>query len=271
MQKLLKTALAAATLFVVGCQQGEERQPPADAPEPEAHAPRLPTVEQPMDRASLLQAVAAAASAAGLGRDDGAAQRKLDGKTFEVRIRFACEMPTQGAGTAAPFGVSFEDERRTLRVRAAPDLTIKDPAVAQVAGESVEGVEGFWMRRPWLLSDGCPAAAPEPAGNAGPVAVPPSGQRVGLAEFYVSTDSRIGRRKGRPFEATLTLPAGEQPSRQGYNLVLSGRLRQLGSGRVVSCRIADRDVPPECIVSAEFDHVWIEHPQTHAIIAEWTS
>ena len=268
MQKLLTTALAAATVLVAGCQQSEDRQPIANAPEPEAPAPRLPTVEQPMDRTGLLEAVAAATSAAALGHPDGDAQRKLDGKTFEVRIRFGCAAPSQGGGTAGPFGVSFDGDSRTLKVRAAPDLTMDNPNVAQLAGAGVEAVEGFWMRRPWLLSDGCPIAVAAPVTTD---EVPPSGQRIGLAEFFGATDSRTGRRKDRAYEATSILPAGEQPSREGYNLVLSGRLKMRESGSVVTCRIAGRDVAPECIVSAAFDHVWIEHPQSRAVIAEWTS
>lgn len=268
MHKLLKTALAAATVVIAGCQQSEQSQATANAPEPEAPAPRLPTVKQPMDRAGLLQTVAAAASAAGLGRQDGDAQRRLDGRTFEVRIRFGCRAPSQGGGTGGPFTVSFDDESRTLRVRAAPDLTLDDPNVAQLAGAGVEAVEGFWMRRPWLLNDGCPVAGPAPGESD---EVPPSGERIGLAEFFGEKDSRIGRRNDRAYEATSILPAGEPPSLEGYNLVLSGRLEKLGSGRVVTCRIAGREAPPECIVSATFDHVWIEHPRTRAVIAEWTS
>jgi len=262
MQKLLTTALAAVVLLGA-CRQEVKEEPTVNAPEPEAPAPRLPAVERPLDRAGVLQAVGAAASAAGLGRNDAAAQRRLDGKTFEVRIRFGCANSGAAGSDPGPFGVRFEEDSRTLRVRAAPDLTIDDPAVAQIAGEGVEAVEGFWMRRPWLLADGCPAGAANPAQA--------FSQRVGLAQFYGAADSRIGQRKDRAYEATATLADDERPSLQGYNLVLSGRLRKLASGRVVSCSLAGRDAPPQCVVSAEFDHVWIEHPQTHAVLAEWNS
>ena len=265
MQKLLKTALAATSLAVVSCQPPAREDLATNAVEPKAPARRLPAIEQPMDRAGLLQAVAAAASATALGRDNVDNQRKLEGKTFEVRIRFGCARSGSGNVETGPFGVRFDEDSRTLRVRAAPDLTIDDPAVAKLADDGVEAIEGFWMRRPWLLSDGCPVAGNEA------VAVVPSSQRVGLAQLFGATDSRTGQRKNRAYESTSILPEGEQPSLQGYNLVLSGRLKRPGSGRVITCRIAGRDLPPECVVSAEFDHVWIEHPQSHAILAEWTS
>jgi hypothetical protein len=292
MQKLGNGCLAAAVLATLGACQPEEQQP-ADVnrseAEPPAPAPLLPQVESRLDRAALLQAVRAAASATALGRDDAEAQRKLDGKKFEVHIRFGCasSVPTPGAAAVGPFNVRFDPEERTLRVRAAPDLTLGDPQVAQLAGQDIEAVEGFWMRRPWLLADGCPvepsmpreaaqgdqlstkggdrAAAPEAA------EAPPTGQRIGLAQFFATTDSRTGRRDHRAYEATSTLGVDEQPSPEGYNLVLAGRLRKLESGRVISCRLNGSDLPPDCVVSAEFDRVWIEHPQSKAIIAEWSS
>ena len=66
------------------------------------------------------------------------------------------------------------------------------------------------------------------------------------------------------------LREGEQPSPEGYNLVLSGRLRQLPGGRVIACRLTNPDVPPDCILSVLFDRVWIERPETKAIVAEWS-
>lgn len=281
MQKLGKCSLAAAGLTVLAsCQQQAPEQPTVNQPAVEAPASRLPKIEPPVDRAGLLQAARAAASAAALGRDDAEVQRKLDGKAFEVRIRFGCAPagPAEEAAAEGPFNVRFEPDERTLRVRAAPDLTLDDPQVAQIAGEGIEAVEGFWMRRPWLLADGCPVApvqaqAPGAGEPAAPeaAAAPPAGQRVGIAQFFSATDSRVGRRNQRAYEATSTLGAAEQPSPKGYNLVLSGRLRKLPSGPVISCRVGNRESPPDCIVSAEFDRAWIENPGTRAIIAEWSS
>ncbi|HEX6219079.1 MAG TPA: hypothetical protein VFZ35_07380, partial [Sphingomicrobium sp.] len=196
--------------------------------------PPIPIAEPPMDRSGLLLAVARAASAAALGRDDVADQRRLDGRRLEIRIRFGCpngvERPMAAAMAAAPFGIGFEPEKRTLRVRATPDLTLDSAGVKALGGEEVEAVEGFWIYRPWLLTDGCPAipqaAAPEAEEEDGetgeqsrdePQADPepaPRGSRVGIAHFFTKSDPRTGRRDNRSYEATKILAEGEEPSRQ---------------------------------------------------------
>jgi hypothetical protein len=251
--------------------------------------PRLPLVEPPLDRGALLLAAAKAASAAALGQDDATDQRHLDGRRFEVRIRFGCAIAAQvPPSNDTPFNVQFDTEERTLRIRALPDLTLADPRVAALVRGSVEAVEGFWMRRPWLLSDGCPARPPQPQKDDGQepddssaeeaatrtsaaVSSPQPRQRVGVARFYSPTDSRTVRREGRAYQVTKVLDANEQPSAQGYNLVLAGRLRELAAGRVISCAILSAEGPPDCVISAEFHRVWIETPDTKDVLAEWGS
>ena len=246
--------------------------------------PQLPVAEPPMDRAALLLATVGAASAIGLGRDDSDEQRRLDGNAFELRIRFGCggaSPPPQG--NKGSFAVRYEAKDRTLRIRAAPDLTLEDPVIKQLASEPVEAVEGFWLRRPWLLEDGCPAALPEaqadvpvqegasrPEDDTVARAVSaPRYQRIGVAQFFTDADSRTGRRDKRPYETTKILAEDEQPSRDGYNLVLSGRLRKLASGRVIACQVQSRDIAPDCVISVEFDRARIENPETRQTIAEW--
>ena len=94
---------------------------------------------------------------------------------------------------------------------------------------------------------------------------------MGVAQFFTKTDPRTGRRDHRPYEATETLGEGKRPSAEGYNLVLSGRLRAQPLGRVISCHATDVDAPPQCIVSADFDRVWIENPRSKEILANWGS
>lgn len=295
---LRASALALLPLTVVsGCQPNAGNESVNDETANRVSPlPRLPVVEPPIDRAALLKAVADAASSAALGRDDASEQRPLDGKRFEVRIRFGCApadpglsepgtaQPKSNAPKAAPFKVQFNDKDRTLRVSAAPDLSLSDPTVAQLAGEGVEAVEGFWMNRPWLLSDGCAVQTASPAQTkTEPVASKDkdqetqpelmgsanSGQRVGLAQFFTIADSRTQRRDHRAYEATKVLKEGELPSPQGYNLVMSGRLRQLQGAKVIACRTLNLNSPPECVVSAEFDRVWMENPTSRDVIAEW--
>ena len=87
-----------------------------------------------MNRSAVLQAVAKAASAAALGRDDAAEQRSLDGDRFEVRIRFGCAVAGGAAAPAkGPFNVRFDEKERTLRLRATPDLDHADALCAPAA------------------------------------------------------------------------------------------------------------------------------------------
>lgn len=234
-----------------------------------------------MDREALLLAAAHAASAAAAGTNDMAAQRTLEGKRFDVRIRFGCPMagPVAPNPNEGPFNVRFDEKARTLRVRASPDLTLDDPQAAAIAGGKAEAVEGFWMYRPWLLEARCPVV-PKPAGleadapafpsESGKESPEPAGVRVGLAQFYTEEDARTGRRDGRPFEATKVLEADQKPSVQGYDLVLSGRLAPAPGGKIVNCRVESASAPPDCIVSADIERVRIERPGTNELVAEWS-
>jgi hypothetical protein len=290
--KWTAVAVAVGALSLVACRQQPENQTVENEVGNEVNSlPSLPIAEPPMNRSAMLLAVAKVASAVALGRDGVAEQRGLDGKRFEVRIRFGCVGPSGPASAAGPFNVRFDEEERTLRIRATPDLSQTDPRVAALGGEAVEAVEGFWMYRPWLLDAGCPAppsapseAASESEESATAVATaveaeeqprtaapPTAGQRVGIAHFFTKADSRAGRRDRRAYEATKVLPEGRQPSRAGYDLVLSGRLATVSGGKVINCRIQGPNTPPECIVSTEFDRVRIETPGTKEVVAEWSN
>jgi hypothetical protein len=238
-----------------------------------------------MDRAALLLAVAKAASAAALGQDDLAVQRKLDAKKFELRIRFGCEGRVTSKSPQS-FGVRFEPDTKTLRLRAAPNLTLDDSWITELAGETIEAAEGFLLERPWLLTAGCsrptntvPEQEDLPLNETNPDAVAPKGspdqfsaqtrtQRVGIAQFFTEEDPRTSRRDQRAYEVTKVLKDDERPSAQGYDLVLSGRLRRL-HGRVISCRVERADLPPDCLIAVEFGPVWIEAPATNEVLAEW--
>ncbi|HEX6410552.1 MAG TPA: hypothetical protein VFZ88_08160 [Sphingomicrobium sp.] len=293
--------LFAGALLTGACRQDPENAAIENGSENAAlPLPPLPVAEPPIGREALLLAAARAGSAAALGRNDAAWQRELDGKRFEVRTRFGC--PASGSETegGSRFEVRFDERDRTLRLRAAPDLSLNDKAIAGLSSEAVEAVEGFWIQRPWLLADGCPrvpqlsqdsrqpeASGPassgegearsppaepgRPASRAGEVPPPTPYPRIGIAEFFTDVDSRTGRRDHRAYEASKVLKEGEQPSAEGYNLVLSGRLRAQPLGRVISCAVVGIDAPPQCVVSAQIDRVWIEQPESKQIIAEWSS
>lgn len=268
---------------LVACQPSAEEEVVANASINQVPpTPRLPISDPPIDRAGLLQAVGQAASATALGQDDARQQRLLEGRVFKVGIRFGCAAPAPPSD-GRPFSIDFNTDDRTLRIRAAPDLTPDHPLVATLASQGAEAVEGFWIPRPWLLQEGCPLVPPPATADAGNPALPkpaddmpassspPTLQRIGLAQFFTESDPRSGRRDKRPFEATKVLGTDEQPSPRGYNLVLSGRLKRPPHGRIIACRSGGLDVPPDCVISADFDRIWIERPDSKAIVAEWAS
>jgi hypothetical protein len=291
---ILPLALCAA---LAACQPASEDEAPADSAANEAtlNLPSVPRPEPPLDRAGILTAVAQAASATAAGIEDSAAHRSLDGKPFEFRIRFGCRGPSPDLREAM-FGWTLDQESGTLRVRATPTISAGQGIVQRVAGEEFEAAEGFWVPRPWLLESACPAAAavrPAPTkaqaapAAAGPAAKkgrdvpapvedeqetespPPAWPKVGIAQFFRDTDPRTGRRGTQPYETVKTLDLEQPISSQGFNLVISGRLRALPGQRVIACVSRGADAPPDCIVSARIDRVRLERPDTEEILAEW--
>lgn len=281
----LSTAAVLGAIILVGCRSHQPAEAESDNVANEsAPLPSLPVVEPPFNRTRLLLTVARAASSHSVGADDANIQRTLDGKQFEVRLRFGCGDQGPGRGD---YGWSVDPDGRTLRLRAVPTLSLNDEMVRSVAGEKVEAAEGFWLSRPWLLHAACPATrttarasaptGPQPAADGSGQAMPrrqyaaPTIQRIGIAQFFTVDDPRTGRRIDRPFEAVKQLKEGESIGNQGFNLVLAGRLRARDDGRVILCAGNGRDRPPDCIVSADVDRVWIERPEDKAVMAEWSA
>jgi hypothetical protein len=256
-----------------------ERQPPVDETPTVNVADKAPPVavsEPPLDRAGLVIAAIRVASAISAGEDDRALQQKLDGRRFEVRMRFGCT-----AAASETRGWRFKEDDRSLRLQVTPDLSKEDPAVTGLGGDSFESVEGFWLQRPWMLSAACPRPAqsqpqPEPKGDEEPAAdieqpAPAiAAWRLGVAQFYGEADSRTSRRDQRPYQATKVLDPGQQPSPQGYDFILTGRLRALPDKRVIACLLKKSTQPPDCIVSVHVDGARMERPDTKELLAEWS-
>ena len=278
MSRLPRLLAMTSIALLAACERSEDTAEP-DGPPTTSIAEVLPAVDPPLDRSALLTAVARAASDFAIGRDATARQRNLDGRLFEVGLRFGC------SGEAIPTrSWSFDEANRVLRVRVEHELTIDAPEIQELGLEGFEAIEGFWIQRPWLLEAACPAAEPTPvstevASSAEEVddAAPaeeseraPAPPRVGIAHFYTADDSRTLRRDSRAFQATRKLAAGVEPSREGYNLVLSGRLSRMPDGRVIACSGRDPNQPPTCVVSVTFDRVALRRPDGE-LVAEWSS
>ena len=281
--------LAAATVAVAACQQ-EQPANVADADEPVMNLPTVPPPVPTLDRTALLAAIAEAASASAAGTPPPESVRDLDGRQFEIRVRFGCRGPVADLDQRS-LGWSFDADERRIRVRAMPTISGDDPLVRHIGDGAFEAVEGFWIPRPWLLQAVCPASAavqpdvtdnvgqPKPERRpSGDLSVPreegeatavSGGSKIGIAQFFTRDEPRSRRRDMRPYQAAHTLGEGQALSSQGYNLVLSGRLRALPGRGVVHCSARGPDLPPDCIVSAEFQRVWIEKPDSREVVAEW--
>lgn len=288
-----KSALVAILVSAAACQRDVQTENVDNAAEePVLNQPMVPRPQPPLNRSALFAAVAQAASAEASGTDDGEAQRMLDGRQFELRIRFGCKGPSANLREAW-LGWVRDAGSGTLRVRAKPTLGADDELVRELGGDDFEAVEGFWIPRAWLLEPACPAtAAVLPPGQSqgsetgsddarpGPrtasarveekAADPvPNWPRIGIAHFFTETEPRTVRRSMRPYEAVKTIDPKQPLGSQGFNLVLSGRLQALPDGRVIACVAKSPDNAPECVVSAQFDRVRIERPENGEIIAEW--
>lgn len=276
------TATAACLALLASCRSQQPKADAVDNAANETAAPTLPVVDPPLDRAALLFAVIRAASAHTSGVPETDLQRGLDGRRFEVRLRFGCDGQGPGRGD---HGWSIDPNGRVLRLRAVPTLSLTDEFVARVAGEEIEAADGFWLERPWLLDAACPASPPatESVGTQGdlrqqgsiageaPHQLPsPPARKVGIAHFFTKEDART-HRWDHPLDAVKQLTDGEQVGDEGFNLVLAGRLRPGSDGRVIHCAGDGRERAPECIVSADIDRAWIENPQSKAVMAEWRS
>lgn len=278
-------SLLAATLIAslaTSCRQdqGAAISPNVSANAAAANVARAEVPVPPsLDRRTLLRAVAEARSAAAGGADDRTQQAALDGRRFELRMRIGCTLGAEASPAPGLFA-SADAETRRVELKAEPGISLEHPIAAAMAAGRFEAAEGFWVPQPWLLESVCPVAAtaqPQEAGapaaaegEPGPAVQPaPAPQpAVGLAQFFASDESRLGRRDGRAYVARDEWAENDPPPQPGsWELVITGRLRSI-DGRAILCRAEDPSAPPLCIISASFDRVAIESGGRE--LAEWS-
>lgn len=235
----------------------------------------LPLPSPGLDRVALLGAVAQAASAFAAGADDRPAQARLEGRRFVMKLRFGCGGPaTADSDDALRWRVRSDT---SLEIRATPDLSLDDPALAGTLTDTVEAVEGFWIPRPWLFSERCPAPGPRTA----ILGVPPE-RSVGIAQYYTEDESRVERRSGRDYVSTVSMEpetadentatggVDEAVPREGLFLSIEGRLRSWPDGKVIRCVASATGGRPSCIVSIKMDRVAFIDPRDGSEIDEWS-
>ena len=245
-------------LFLAQCDRvSPDASPPVEEPAAVPIAPPpAPTATPALSRRDLLDAVEQASSVYAAGTP-GPGADPLVGRTFAVRLPFACEGPVNPTAEEAPAGLAraiWAEDRRSIQLTLTPgDWT--DTALIATAGaaEVWESVEGFWIPRPWLVTDDCPTIRRDPLQGG----VTPTPQSVGLAAVFEAGSSRIGRRSGRAYRHTIRAE-DDQPltaSPEGYRLMLKGRISRFPDGRAIRCHAAAPDQRPVCVVATQLDTV----------------
>lgn len=260
-------ALAWLSLLAPACRpRSQEAERPSAAPAPvPAAAPAPPATPSVLGRAELLQAVEDAAAAYAANTGEAQSAKALAGRRFAVRIPFGCAGP--GPDEAA-VGYVYDDKSQTLRLRARPQAWAAEAWVRSLVGsDDAEAVEGFWIPRPWLRQEACPAWS---ALSGEAPALGPADQTVGLVQVFREDSSRLGRVGARGYQATVkAAPEAARPI-QGFRLALEGRIWS-GEGRgPVRCRSSSPDRRPVCLVMVEFDRVAFEDAEG-AVLSEWRS
>jgi hypothetical protein len=238
--------------------------------------PAAPIVLAPppaLTRGDLVSAAGQAASAFSEGKPLTSAD-PLVGRRFAVRLPFGCNGPTpadasvgEGGGLAA---WTWGPDRKTIQLRMAPSDWTGSAMLAKAgASDNWEAVEGFWIPRPWLASESCPAVRSDPLQTG---VSPASPQTVGLAAIFEAGGSRLGRRNGRAYEYTVRAKGGAPLVRPeaGFRMLLEGRVTSFPSGRAIECRASGPDERPVCIVAIELDRVAYED-SSGSTLSEWRS
>jgi hypothetical protein len=273
---LTVTALGLA-LGLARCDR--DRTEPAPTPAPPAPV----VVPTELARADLIAALARAASAFAAGADPSSAAG-LSGRTFRIRLPFGCS----GVGETASDGFAGllrAGDGGGLTLSARPLDWSRSPLVVPPGvTPDWDGVEGFWIARPWLSQETCPARVERPAPAPAPIedsvveapgpillpVPPPSPQTMGLAAIQAADSSRLGRRDGEAYRFTVrgTGDAPVVPPAQGYRLVLGGRVGAFPDGRAVHCTARSAEERPVCVAAVELDVVAFEDA-AGARLSEW--
>jgi len=256
-------------LAVVGYLMSRSR--PAPAGTPRAAAPptvaALPRPEPPLNRAELVTAANTAAADYASGGAPPPASAAMVGRRFSIRIPFGCEGPRVVASSAQA-SVEYDAARKTVTLAAQPAILTTLPLIQQLKDASkVEDAEGFWIPRPWSLSEACPPRRDIPA-PATPT--PPAAPTLGLVQLFEAGGSRVLRRDGRPYQHVRKVDQQEPTLlSHTYSLLLEGRIVGYGDGQAIHCWAESPDHRPLCLYAVAFDHVAFEDAESGKVLAEW--
>jgi hypothetical protein len=220
-------------------------------------------------RAELIALAAQATDALASGKNLPETVAQVAGRRFELRLPFGCHGPTD-EGSYAAMRWRYDENAQALRVHVAPIAWGRsDLGIAAGSSAKADMVEGFWIPRPWTVSETCPVLQDNPAPTGADTVTLP-GQTLAIAQFFESDGARQGQRDGKPYETVVRMAADEIPDGRGLQLRISGRITNVPGDGPISCRQpAGAEQRPICIVAVTMDDVAIENPRTGKTLATW--
>lgn len=274
---MMATILCFSALTLGGCERKQNAEPPAE-PTVVSAPIEVPALPPPLvGRADLLEELDLARAAYAAGQAN--VGETLAGRRFAIRQVFGCQGASHAGETGADLGVARSKSGRqqgTVDISLTPADWSAAPVLAQAEAEW-EAVEGYWLTRPWLRSEGCPA---QPAiatqlvnGHANTaldstMGVNPPFQTSGLAAVYAQGSSRLGRRDGKAFTLTLRGDPPTSSPQNGYRMVIEGRFSAFPDGRSIHCHSPTIDQTPVCVAAANIDRVAFEDADGK-LLKEW--
>lgn len=263
--------------MLVQCERDrvEDTVPVAPEAVPTVDIPVRPLAPPPpLSRADLITGLAQAASVYSAGSTVTGSD-PLVGRTFSLKLPFGCGGPTTtGQVNDGVAQWQWGDNQTSIRLAMVPGDWIASPLVAGAVvvedGESPENaweaVEGFWIERPWLATEACPAASLSAS-----ITAPPTAQSVGLVAVFPEGGSRLGRRNGRAYQHILRADGDTPltPPEGGFALRLEGRVVGFPGGRAGRCVAFSPDQRPTCVAAVQLDRVAFEAAATGETLAEW--
>lgn len=274
---VMAAALMLAAAVLAGCNRkapepvatNVQTETPTTPREPAA--PIVPAPPPALTRGDLVSAAGQAASAYAEGEAPSTTD-PLVGRSFAVRVPFGCNGPApadaSGGESDGLAGWTWGADRKAIQLRMAPSDWTGSAMLAEAGtSDKWEAVEGFWIPRPWLASETCPAVRTDPLQTGAPPASP---QTVGLAAVFETGASRIGRRNGRAYEYTVRQKGDTPltPPEAGFRILLEGRVASFPSGRAIECRASGPNQRPVCIVAVQLDRVAYEDAND-STLSEW--
>lgn len=256
-------AAAVVVIVVIAIFSWSENQEPTPAPIAVPAAPAPPTpVPRPLpalDRATLIDTAALAASAFAAGEATDTLAASLAGRRFRLILPFGCSGADTRAGGLRT-GWRIDAAGSTLRVTVTPDLFAASADEDGLAAPAAR--EGFWIDRPWLRDPVCPALAQSDDMISG---------RKELAIVRLTDDDapRRGRAVGSVYRLSVRIDPASVPDADGLRLLIEGRF-EAGDASPLACAAESAQQRPICIFAARFQRIAVTDAGGATIYGEWT-